>query len=116
MDGDDDLREAIDAGAALALVRVRTVESAKAGTRSRTAIYDVEVEASLTGALPSPVTLKHFGSPLLTVGQLYAIAAIDSKRHHDAWELRFAAAPEQADVQAALSSFRQRRDRVQSMR
>jgi hypothetical protein len=116
MNGDEDLREAINQGAALALVRVRSVESTKAGTRSRTAVYDVAVEGRLTGELPSPVTLKHFGLPLLAVGQLYAIGAVDSKRHHDAWELRFATLAVEADIPAALSAFRQRKDRVDSAR
>jgi hypothetical protein len=74
----------------------------------------VEVEGQLVGALPSPVTLKHFGLPVLSVGQRYAIGAVDSKRHHEAWELRFAAEADQADVGTALSAFRRRRDRIQS--
>ena len=66
------------------------------------------MEGRLEGELPSPLTLKHFGPPLLEVGRRYAIGAVDSKRHHDAWQLRFATPAEEGDVDGALAAFRRR--------
>jgi hypothetical protein len=108
MDSDDELRNAVQAGATFAQVRVVAVARDKAGTRSQTAAYECEVIRAIEGALPSPARLKHFGPPMLEAGHLYIVGAIDSRRHHAAWELRFAAAAE-ADSDQAAAAFLARR-------
>lgn len=108
MDSDDDLRNAVQAGATFAQVRVVAVEHDKAGTRSQTAAYACEVVRAIEGALPSPARLKHFGPPRLEAGRLYIVGAIDSRRHHAAWEMRFAATAE-IDSDQAAAAFLARR-------
>jgi len=108
MDSDDDLRAAVLEGAAFALVRIQAVARDKAGTRSQTAVYDCEVIRTIESALPSPITLKHFGVPSLEVGHPYVVGAVDSRRHHGAWELRFAAEAA-GDIEQAIAGFVARR-------
>jgi hypothetical protein len=107
MDSDDALRAAVLDGAVFALVRVHAVARDKAGTRSQTAVYDCEVVRTIDNALSSPITLKHFGVPILEVGHHYVVGAVDSRRHHGAWELRFAT--DAADVEQSVAAFLSRR-------
>ena len=107
MDSDDDLRNAVQAGATFAHVRVLAVVRDKAGTRSQTAAYECEIVRAIDNALPSPAQLKHFGQPVLEAGHTYIVGAIDSRRHHAAWELRFAAA--EANSDQAVAAFLARR-------
>jgi hypothetical protein len=112
MDSDDDLRSAIEAHAVFALVRVVSVARDRVGTRSQTTGYTCELVRALDAAsLPSPVVLKHFGVPLSSAGTVWLVGAVDSGRHHGAWELRFAA-PAGADVEQATTAFRGRRGAI----
>lgn len=114
MDTDEALSAALELGCALALVRVMSVAHEKAGTRSATAAYAAVVESSIEGALPTPVVLKHFGTPGLAVGQLCAVAAWDSGRYHGAWQLQFAAPVDADDVAAAEATLRARVQRLRA--
>jgi hypothetical protein len=108
MDGDEDLRAAVAAGAAFALVRVASITRERVGTRGQVAGYTCELVRSLADAWPDPVILKHFGAPLLDVGRCYVVGAIDNRRHHGGRELRFAAVADGApdDVVAAFVTRR----------
>jgi hypothetical protein len=113
MDSDDDLRAAIETNAVFAVVHVISVARDKVGTRSQTTGYTCELVRALdTDSLPSPVVLKHFGPPLLTGSTRWIVGAVDSRRHHDAWELRFAtsAGADGADLEQSTSAFLGRRN------
>lgn len=110
MDSDDDLRAAIEGHAVFALVRVLSVARDKVGTRSQTTGYTCELVRALDAiSLPSSVVLKHFGAPLLGTEAAWIVGAVDSGRHHGAWELRFAARVG-ADVEQAATAFSSRRN------
>jgi hypothetical protein len=94
MDSDDDLRAAIQAGAAFAIVRVATVAHEKAGTRGQVAAYVCDLVHAIENPWPVIVNLKHFGLPMLEADRPYLVGAINNRRHNHAWEVRFAALAE----------------------
>jgi hypothetical protein len=108
MDTDTDLTTAVHLGCALAIVRVRTAAAEKAGTRSATAVYEVDVLRNGDPALPEGVVLKQFGLPTLEPGRLYAVAARNSARFHGGWQLCFAAFAASDDPDQALLLLRER--------
>jgi hypothetical protein len=94
IDGDEDLRAAMAAGATFALVRVASIARERVGTRSQVVGYACEVVRAIEDGWPVSLTLKHFGLPLLETGRAYLVGAIDNRRHHGGRELRFAALAE----------------------
>lgn len=106
MHTDGDLTAALALGCGLGIVRVRTAAVEKGGTRSATAVYQVEVERNGDPALPQDVVLKHFGVSTLEPGRLYSVAARNSPRFHGAWQLCFAAPAGTDDPDQALLRLR----------
>jgi hypothetical protein len=111
MDGDEDLLAAVSAGAAFALVRVSSLTREKAGTRGQVAGYDCHLLRAIEGAWVEPVSLRHYGVPLLAAGQSYLVGAIDNRRHHGGWEVRFAALAE-GSLDDLVAAFLTRRAAV----
>ncbi len=114
MDGDEDLQAAVLAGAAFALVRVAAIAREKAGTRGQVVGYRCQVLRALEKPWPTALTLKHYGLPLLEAGHCYVVGALDNRRHHGGWEIRFAAGVE-GPADDAVSTFLARRKRIAPM-
>jgi hypothetical protein len=110
MDSDDDLRGALELGCRFAVLRVRTIARDRQGTRSQTTRYEVAVERAID-EVPSPLSLKHFGVPLLEADALYVAGVADTGRHHGAWEVRFALKVA-GDVAEAVTAFAARRAKI----
>jgi hypothetical protein len=102
VDYEEKLAAALKEGCAFAAVRVLSVTVEKAGTRSQTVAYGIEIVRPIKGTLPNGV-LKQFGAPSLEENQLHIIGACDSHRHSRAWELRFAVLV--GDLEAAVRNL-----------
>jgi len=108
MNSDESLRAAVASAATFALARVASVAREKPGTRSQVATYDCEILAAIDGRWPERLVLKHFGLPTMESGGHYIVGAVDNRRHHGAWEIRFAARTKGTD-ESQVAAFLARR-------
>lgn len=85
---DESVGEALAQGASFFIATVTSVVAEKVGTRSETSSYTLGHEVAVRGALPpAGWPVKQLGKALLSAGERFVLAAADTGRFHEAWQL-----------------------------
>jgi len=111
---DQELTDALEQGAAIAVVTVGEAQLERRGTRSQATCYATRLESLLAGPQSSLDRIQHFGAPALVAGHRYLVAACDNQRFHGALQLRWWHAVADAGDEAWINELRARLARLVS--